>query len=90
MLFLPLFFLSENILAQKRSRLDQSISRSRYLGNQLQELKAELETANEKVSERAGVINYYSNEIKPKDDSVRTQKSRFERSWLRLNYQLAA
>lgn len=90
LLFLPLFFLSEDILAQKRSRLDQSISRNRYLGNQLQELKAELETANAKVSEQAGVINYYSNEIKRKDDSIRTQKDRFERSLLRLNYQLAA
>lgn len=88
--FLPLLFLSEDILAQSRSRLDQSISRNRYLGNQLQQLQENLETANAKIYEQSSVITHYEGEVKRKDDSIRTLKETYERSLLRLNYQLAA
>ncbi len=90
MLFLPLFFLSEDILAQGRSRLDQSISRNRYLGSQVQQLQEALEKTKTKVNDQSNIINQYLAESKRKDDSIRTQKDRFERSLLRLNYQLAA
>jgi hypothetical protein len=90
LLFLPLFFLSEDILAQKRSRLDISISRNRYMTKQLNSVKEELELSKARVNEQAGTINQYVSEVERKNDSIRTQKERFERALLIANYQIAA
>lgn len=90
LLFLPLLLLSEYSVAQKRSRLDISISRNRYLSKQLRQAQEDLGLSNQKITEQAYKITELEGEIKRKDDTTRVQKERFERALLRLNYQLAA
>jgi hypothetical protein len=82
--------LSEDILAQKRSRLDISIPRNRYMTKQLNSVKEELKLSKARVNEQAGTINQYGSELALKNDSIRTQKECFERALLRANYQIAA
>lgn len=43
-----------------------------------------------KIDEQANTIRQHVSEIERKDDSIRVQKARFERSLLRVNYQIAA
>lgn len=90
LLFLPLFFLSEYGVAQKRSRLDISISRNRYLTKQLRQVRAKADSLNQKIAEQTYTISEYEGEVKRKSDTIRVQQERFERALLRLNYQLAA
>lgn len=57
---------------------------------QLNQVKEELELSKFKIDEQANTIKQYVNQVERKDDSLRVQKDRFERSLLRANYQIAA
>lgn len=89
-LLMPLLFFSKTVLAQKRSRLDISIDRNRYLAGKLKDLAADIEAKQSKILLQESTINYYVKALKDSRDSTTALMAKSERDLLRANYKIAA